>query len=159
MKIYLVAVGNRMPQWVDDAYREYATRLTRQCRLQLIEVAGQKRTKSYHPSRVRELESSALLSAVPKNCFRVALERSGRDCSTEQFARRMQQWMGEGRDVALLIGGPDGLSPACLAQMDESWSLSALTFAHPLVRVIVAEQLYRAWSIINNLPYHRGHAN
>jgi 23S rRNA (pseudouridine1915-N3)-methyltransferase len=159
MKIYLVAVGNRMPQWVDSAYREYATRFPRQCHLQLIEVASQKRTKSSDPSRVRELESSALLSAVPKNCHRVVLERSGRDYSTEQLAQRLQQWMGEGRDVALLIGGPDGLSPACLEQLDDRWSLSALTFAHPLVRVIVAEQLYRAWSIINNLPYHRGHAN
>lgn len=156
MKIFLVAVGERMPQWVGDAYREYATRLSRQCGLQLIEVAAQKRTKSSNLSRLKELESSALLAAVPKNCLRVALERSGRDFTSEQFAHRMQQWMRNGRDVALLIGGPDGLSAECLAQMDETWSLSALTFAHPLVRVIVAEQLYRAWSIINNLPYHRG---
>jgi 23S rRNA (pseudouridine1915-N3)-methyltransferase len=156
MKIYLVAVGERMPQWVGDGYREYAARLTRQCGLQLIEVATQKRTKSSNPARVKELESNALLSAVPKKCLRVALERSGRDFTSEQFALRLQQWMGDGRDVALLVGGPDGLSAECLAQMDETWSLSALTFAHPLVRVIVAEQLYRAWSIINNLPYHRG---
>ncbi len=159
MKIHMVAVGNRMPPWVDSAYREYAARFPRQCRLQLVEVASQKRTKSSDPSRLRARESSALLSAVPKHCRRVGLERSGRELSTEQLAHRLQQWMGEGRDVALLIGGPDGLAPACLEQMDDKWSLSALTFAHPLVRVIVAEQLYRAWSIINNLPYHRGHAN
>ncbi len=159
MKIYLVAVGNRMPPWVDSAYREYAARFPRQCRLQLVEVASQKRTKTSDPQRVRELESGALLAAVPKNCRRVVLERSGREYSTEQVARRLRQWMAEGRDVALLIGGPDGLSPAVLDQMEDKWSLSALTFAHPLARVIVAEQLYRAWSIINNLPYHRGHAN
>lgn len=158
MKIYLVAIGNRMPQWVDSAYREYATRFPRQCRLQLIEVPSQRRTKSSDPLQLRELESAALLSAVPKNCRSVALERSGREYSTERLAQRLQKWMGEGRDVAFLIGGPDGLSPGCLEKMDHRWSLSALTFAHPLARVIVVEQLYRAWSIINNLPYHRAHA-
>lgn len=159
MNIHLVAIGSRMPEWVDNAYKEYAKRFPSHCCLKLIAVASKKRSKSVSVPHVVAQESRDLLNSVPKNSYRVALERTGCEHSTEQLASRMRQWLELGRDVAVLIGGPDGLSSECLAQTQEHWSLSKLTFAHPLVRVIVAEQLYRAWSIINNLPYHRADTN
>lgn len=155
MKINLVALGSRVPEWVYSACDEYAARFPRHCRLQFIEIPIRKRTKSADLFRIREQESLALLASVPKNCRHIALDRSGTQYSTEQLADQMRRWMSGGSDVALLIGGPDGLSSSCLEKVDEKWALSPLTFPHPLVRVIVTEQLYRAWSIINNLPYHR----
>ena len=93
---------------------------------------------------------------VPAGARVIALERTGKDKSTDQLANAMENWMADGRDVVFLVGGPEGLSEDCLKRADETWSLSKMTFAHPLVRIVLAEQLYRAWSIIANLPYHRG---
>ncbi len=156
MKIYVVASGGRVPDWVNIAYENYAKRFPRECRLELIEVAGKKRTKTSDLARVRELEASALSRAVPKHCERVALDRGGRQFSTLELAGQLRSWLGQGSDVAFVIGGPDGLPRSLLETMNRIWSLSELTFPHSLVRIIVAEQLYRAWTIVNGHPYHRG---
>ena len=155
MRIHLIAVGTRMPAWVVDAYQEYAKRLPRECTLQLVEIALSKRRKSQTPEQAAEEEGQQMLASLPKDCTVVALDVRGNSWSTAALAVRLQDWLGSGRDVALLVGGPDGLSAACLARADLRWSLSALTFPHPLVRVVLAEQLYRAWTINAGHPYHR----
>lgn len=144
-----------MPAWVTDAYQEYAKRLPRECALQLVEIPVSKRRKSLTSAQAAEEEGRQLLASLPKDCTVIALDVRGNSWSTEELAMRMQGWLGSGRDVALLIGGPDGLSAACLERADLAWSLSALTYPHPLVRVVLAEQLYRAWTIHSGHPYHR----
>ena len=144
-----------MPSWVEEAYREYAKRLPRECTLQLHEIPPGKRSKSQAPERAQQDEGLSILGAIPADCHVVALDVQGRAWSTRELAASMQDWMASGRDVALLVGGPDGLSPACLERADRRWSLSALTFPHALVRVIVAEQIYRAWTVTTGHPYHR----
>jgi 23S rRNA (pseudouridine1915-N3)-methyltransferase len=155
MRIHLIAVGTRMPSWVTAGYSEYARRLPRECSLQLIEIPVSKRRKSLPAARAMQEEGQQMLAAIPADCLVITLDVTGRNWSTEVLAERLQDWMAEGHDVALLVGGPDGLAPDCLARADLSWSLSALTFPHALVRIIVAEQLYRAWSINAGHPYHR----
>jgi 23S rRNA (pseudouridine1915-N3)-methyltransferase len=155
MLIHVLAVGTRMPPWVDAAFDEYARRLHGGMRLRLSEIAAGRRTKGADLARVLQSEGARLLAAVPAGCEVVALERSGRALDTAELATALARRLPVGRDLALLIGGPEGLAPAVLARADERWSLSRLTFAHPVVRVILAEQLYRAWSIIHHKPYHR----
>lgn len=161
MRILLLAVGRRMPAWVEQGFQDYARRLPPECRLCLHEVEPAVRPKAAAGSpalvaRIREDEGARLLRATPAGALAVALDLTGRPWSTEQLAAELSGWLAGGRDVALLVGGPDGLSPAVLAQAERRWSLSPLTFPHPLVRVILAEQLYRAWSILAGHPYHRG---
>ena len=155
MKIHLLAVGTRMPAWVTAGFTDYARRLPRHCELCLQEVAAPRRGARDQRPQWLAREARALLAAVPANCRRVALAESGRLYSTPELAALLEQWLSTGQDVALLVGGPDGLSPAVMDSCEFSWSLSPLTFPHTLVRVLVAEQLYRAWSLIANLPYHR----
>ena len=155
MRIHLLAVGTRMPAWVVDAYQEYAKRLPRECTLQLVEIPLSKRRKSLTPEQAAEEDGQHLLASLPKGCTVIALDVRGKGWSTEELAVRLQDWLGSGRDVALLIGGPDGLSADCLRRADLKWSLSALTYPHSLVRVVLAEQLYRAWTINTGHPYHR----
>ena len=155
MRIHLLAVGTRMPTWVVDAYQEYAKRLPRECTLQLVEIPLGKRRKSLGAARAAEEEGRQLLASLPKDCTVIALDVRGQSWSTEKLAVRLQGWLSSGRDVALLVGGPDGLSADCLARADLKWSLSALTYPHSLVRVVLAEQLYRAWTINCGHPYHR----
>jgi 23S rRNA (pseudouridine1915-N3)-methyltransferase len=155
MRIHLIAVGTRMPAWVTAGYTEYARRLPRECSLQLVEIPVSKRRKSLPPARAKQEEGDLMLAALPPDCLVIALDVAGKGWRTEGLAERLQGWMAGGRDVALLVGGPDGLSPACQVRADLSWSLSALTYPHALVRIIVAEQLYRAWSINTGHPYHR----
>ena len=144
-----------MPAWVEQGYREFSKRLPHECSLQLLEIPLGKRSKSQAPERARDAEGQAMLAAIPADCFVVALDVRGKAWSTEDLALKLQDWMASGRDLALLIGGPDGLSPACLQRADQRWSLSSLTFPHALVRVLVAEQLYRAWTVTTGHPYHR----
>ena len=155
MRIHLIAVGTRMPAWVVDAYREYAKRLPRECTLQLVEIPLSKRRKSPGAGQATDEEGQQMLAALPKDCTVIALDVRGNSWSTAELAVRLQDWLGSGRDVALLVGGPDGLSAACLARADLKWSLSSLTYPHSLVRVVIAEQLYRAWTINTGHPYHR----
>jgi 23S rRNA (pseudouridine1915-N3)-methyltransferase len=155
MQIHIIAIGERMPAWVTEAYAEYAKRLPHACRLHLREIPAGKRAKGADLARLTRDEGARQLGAVPAGSRIVALDRGGRELDTEALAGRLAQQMQDGRDLVLLVGGPEGLAPECLAAAHERWSLSRLTFAHPVVRVVLAEQLYRAWSIIENKPYHR----
>jgi len=155
MKIHLVAVGERAPAWVEAGYNDFAKRLTGQPRLVLRQIKAGRRTKGADIARVVRAEGERLLAAVPKGSYVVALDRAGRELSTDELAAELRARMARGGDMALLIGGPEGLSDECLACAHARWSLSRLTLAHPLARVVAAEQIYRAWSIINELPYHR----
>ncbi len=155
MKIRLVAVGEKMPRWVQEGYGEYARRLPPECALELVEIPAGQRRKGTDIARLLRDEGRRMLAAVPRGSRLVALDVKGSAWSTRQLARRLERWMEEGRDPALLVGGPEGLAPECLAAAEERWSLSPLTLPHPLVRVVVAEALYRAWSLLRNHPYHR----
>ncbi|MGE0081556.1 MAG: 23S rRNA (pseudouridine(1915)-N(3))-methyltransferase RlmH [Thiohalomonadaceae bacterium] len=155
MRIHLIAVGERMPAWVQAGYAEYAKRLPPECALRLVEIAPGKRTKGADVARLVAEEGERILAAIPKGALVVALEVKGQPWSTEDLSRRLGEWMQGGRDVALLVGGPDGLDARCRARADLQWSLSPLTLPHPLVRVVLAEQIYRAHSLLRGHPYHR----
>jgi len=155
MKLLLLAVGERMPRWVDSAFDEYAKRMPPECKLVLRPVAAARRHKGGHSERIQQVEAQRLTAALPKGAMSVALEVTGRPWNSEQLASQLQQWLQGGRDVALLIGGADGLAPALSQSADLRWSLSPLTLPHPLVRIVVAEQLYRAWSMLCGHPYHK----
>jgi len=156
MNIYLISVGTRMPRWVELGYQEYAKRMPAECRLQLLEIAAGHRGKGADIARTLRDEGGRMLKAIPKGCRVVALDVEGRSWSTEQLSRQLDGWLGGGSDLALLVGGPEGLAEVCRQRADGRWSLSPLTLPHPLVRVVLAEQLYRAWSLLRNHPYHRG---
>ena len=155
MRLNLISVGTRMPAWVETAYEEFAGRLPAECRLQLVEVAAAKRSKSSNLARVKQDEGERLLAAAPRGARIIALDAGGESWTTADLVKRLQDWMRDGRDVALLVGGPDGLADGCMARAEVCWSLSALTFPHMLVRIIVAEQIYRAWTVLKGHPYHR----
>lgn len=155
MKLTLLAVGTKMPAWVTDGYQEYAKRLPKECQLILKEITPAKRGKSGHSQQWMEEEGERILAAIPTNHHVVALDVKGKPWSTEQLSQQMESWLSDGRDVSLLVGGPDGLDPRCLQRANQKWSLSALTLPHPLVRIVMAEQLYRAWTVLQNHPYHR----
>lgn len=155
MRLHLIAVGNRMPGWVDEGYQEYARRLPPECALQLHEIVAGKRGKNADIVRLTRQEGEKMAAAIPKGARVVALEVKGKPWSTEQLSARLEHWLGDGRDVALLVGGPEGIEPELSASADERWSLSPLTLPHPLVRIVVAEQIYRAWSLLKGHPYHR----
>jgi 23S rRNA (pseudouridine1915-N3)-methyltransferase len=155
MKINLLAVGQKMPSWVELGYKEYAHRMPAEAKLELKEIVPGKRGKNADIKRIIQDEGQRIQAAIPKNNRIVVLDVKGKAWSTEQLAERMDSWMQSGQDISLLVGGPEGLSAEIRQQADEHWSLSALTFPHPLVRVILAEQLYRAWSVLRNHPYHR----
>lgn len=155
MKLNLLAVGTKMPAWVTDGYQEYAKRMPRECSLQLHEIIPAKRGKSGNPSQWMREEGERILAVIPDSHLVVALDVQGKSWSTELLAEQLKNWMADGRDVSLIVGGPDGLTDECLQRANQRWSLSALTLPHPLVRIVMAEQLYRAWTILQNHPYHR----
>jgi len=155
MRIHLLCVGRRMPGWVEAGYAEYAKRLPGECALHLVEIEPGHRGKGANPDQARREEGERLLRALPKGALPVALDEGGEPWDTVRLAAELSGWLGGGRDPALMVGGADGLAPACLERAERRWSLSALTFPHPLVRVILAEQLYRAWSLMKGHPYHR----
>lgn len=156
MRIKLLSVGRRMPGWIDTGFREYAKRLPPECALDLVEIELGHRGAGADTRAACRKEGERLLAKVPKGARVIALDIRGGSWSTEQLARRLAGWMADGRDLALLVGGPEGLPDSCLDQAEQLWSLSPLTFPHALVRVILAEQLYRSWSILKGHPYHRG---
>jgi len=155
MKIHLLAVGARMPDWVKAGYAEYAGRLPRECALILSEIPTGKRGRNADVARIVRDEGERLLAAVPAGSRAIALDERGQEWSTVELAERLAGWLRDGRDISLLIGGPDGLDDGCRARADLEWSLSRLTLPHSLARVLVAEQLYRAWSLLHHHPYHR----
>ena len=155
MQLLVAAVGQRMPNWVSEAWNEYARRMPPGLSLNLREISLAKRSKNSDTKRLTAVESKALLDAMPARARVVALDVLGQPWSTEKLAAQLEQWMGEGRDVGFMIGGPDGIDADVIKRADDRWSLGPLTLPHPLVRVVLAEQLYRAWTITQNHPYHR----
>lgn len=155
MKARLIAVGERAPGWVADGFAEYRKRLSHWLPLELVEVAPGLRGKGRDAARAMTDEGARVLDAIPRNARVVALDGRGRDWTSEQLAQRLEHWRGQGQDLAFLIGGPEGHSAEVLARADESWSLGPLTLPHMLVRLVVAEQLYRAAALLANHPYHR----
>jgi len=149
-------VGNKMPAWVTAGFQDYVKRFSRAIRIQLIEIPLEKRSKQTHLTPLIERESEKLIAHTHSSHLIIALERSGAMWSTDTLSLQLQKWQHAERGVDLLIGGPDGLSAACLKHAQLQWSLSPLTLPHPLVRLILIEQLYRAESILNHHPYHRG---
>ncbi|MFT6984533.1 MAG: 23S rRNA (pseudouridine1915-N3)-methyltransferase [Psychromonas sp.] len=155
MKIQLIAVGTKMPDWVEKGYQEYARRFPKEMQLELLEINAGKRGKNADIKRILKKEGELTLAAVPKGNKIVTLEVTGKAWTTEQLASEMTQWQRDARNISLLIGGPEGLAPECIERSEQRWSLSALTLPHPIVRIIVAESLYRAYTLTINHPYHR----
>lgn len=154
MRLRLTAVGTKMPAWLNSGFRDYADRMPRECALQLVEVSLPKRGKRPHLGKLLEQEAERLLKAAGGARI-VALDERGRQPDTAEFARWLEGWLGGRRDVAFLVGGPDGLAARCMESAERVWSLSRLTLPHALVRVLVAEQCYRAVSLLRGHPYHR----
>jgi len=153
MKFLVVAVGHRMPAWVDAGFAEYAGRMPREARIGLVTL---KPAAHGGPvKRALETEGERILAALPRGCVRVALDERGTLIGTMDLARRIARWRETGRDVAFIVGGADGLAATVKESADFVWSLSPLTLPHGLARVVLAEQLYRAVSILHNHPYHR----
>mgnify|MGYP000008055921 FL=1 len=155
MRLLLISVGRRMPTWVNEGFADYAKRLRGSARLELVEVEPGKRSQKPDVEQLVREEGERLLSVAPSDHRLVALDVMGKQLSSEDLAQKLGNWIDQAQDVALLVGGADGLSAQVLEQTDECWSLSRFTLAHSLVRVVIAEQLYRAHSIVMGLPYHR----
>ena len=155
LRLSLIAASNRQPEWVDRGAEDYSTRLRGRCTLELKSVPLARRTASTPVDRAIHDEGERMLALVPPGAHVVALLENGKPWSTKELARKLETWMQRGAPVCFLVGGPDGLSPECAARANERWSLSSLTLPHGLVRVVVAEALYRAWSLLENHPYHR----
>ena len=155
MKARLIATGERAPSWVAQGFADYQKRLSHWLPFELVEVEPGLRGKGRDPQRAIEDEGKRVLAALPKNAHIVALEVTGRQFSSEQLAQRLEFWRGQGRDLAFLIGGPEGHAPDVKAAAHEQWSLGPLTLPHMLARLVVVEQVYRAAALLANHPYHR----
>jgi len=155
MKLWILAVGHKMPGWVTAGFEEYAKRMPREARIELLEIKPEKRAGGKTTQQIMEAERDRLTAALPQHCTKVVLDERGKAWPTQQLAQSMTEWMRTGRDVAFVIGGADGLHEDMRRSADVLMSLSAMTLPHGLVRVILAEQLYRAITIIQNHPYHR----
>ena len=154
MRLVLLAVGQRQPGWADTAYEDFAKRFPPELRLELKAVKAEPRG-SKTAEQLMAAEAARLEAGIPKGARRVVLDERGTRLTTLQLAERMKAWMNDGRDVALLVGGPDGLDASLKATADETMRLSDLTLPHAFVRVLLAEALYRAWTVMVNHPYHR----
>lgn len=156
MRAKLIAIGERMPAWVAEGFAEYVKRLSRDLPLELVEIKPGVRGKGRDDARAMADEGASLLAALPRDAHIVALDGRGSTWSSGQLAGQLSKWRMAGRDLSFLIGGPDGHTPDVLQRADQSWSLGPLTLPHMLVRLVVVEQLYRAVTILNGHPYHRG---
>jgi len=155
MQIYILAVGEKPPAWVDAGVQQYLARMPHECNVKIISVGSGKRSKNSNIKQAQQQEEMLLLKKTPKNSYRIALDEHGLSWSTEKLANKLDSWLQSSPIVTMYIGGPDGFSEEFLQQADSNWSLSALTLPHMLVRVLLAEQLYRAWSMLQGHPYHR----
>lgn len=155
MRLRLLTITHKSPAWIREGYEEYAKRLPASCALELVEIPAEKRTASADLKRIAEREGEKMLAAMKPNHLVVALDVLGEPWSTEQLAKNLKTWLQSGQNIDLLVGGPEGLAPACLKKAQVRWSLSPLTFPHIIVKLIVAEQIYRAHSILQQHPYHR----
>lgn len=151
----MVAVGRRMPQWVEAGFREYGSRLGGGLSLEVVEVAPGTRGKAGDAARAIRDEGARMAAQIPDGAHVVVLDEAGTRWTSREFAAQLAVWQQDTRSVALLVGGPDGLDARCRQLARQTWSLSPMTLPHALVRVVVAEQIYRAWSILNKHPYHR----
>lgn len=155
MKLLVVAVGTRMPNWVDAAWKDYAKRMPADCALDIREIKPEPRTSGKTPAQMMQAEARRIEAALPPHAHVVALDEHGSDLTTRQLAGSLQDWRLLGQDIALLVGGPDGLDADLKRRCSQRLRLSSLTLPHPMVRVLLAEQLYRAWTITAGHPYHR----
>jgi len=155
MKVRLIAVGTRLPKWVEQGVAEFQVRLPREWRFEIVEVPVAARGDNADVERLKRAEGEKLLRAIPDGAEVIAFDERGESLSTAEWAKAIRAWQRDGRDVALLIGGPDGLAPECLTRAQRRWSLSKLTLPHALARVMALEQLYRAWTVTQGHPYHR----
>lgn len=155
MQLVIIAVGHKMPGWIETGFQEYAKRMPADCRIVLKEIKPVERSGSKTADTVKALEKEKIAAAIPKGAMIVALDERGRDLSTMQLSQHLSNWQQSGRDIALIIGGADGLDATFKANADILIRISSMTLPHGMVRVLLAEQLYRAWSITQNHPYHR----
>ena len=155
MKLVILAVGHKVPDWITNGFDEYAKRMRPELRIELKEIKPEQRSAGRNAESVMAAEKQRIEAALPKNARGVALDERGRDWTTMQLANALPGWQQDGRDVAFVIGGADGLDPAVKARAELMLRVSSLTLPHGMVRVLLAEQLYRAWSITQNHPYHR----
>ncbi|MCC5015884.1 MULTISPECIES: 23S rRNA (pseudouridine(1915)-N(3))-methyltransferase RlmH [Legionella] len=154
-KITLIACGNKMPSWVNTAVAEFSKRLQDYVSFNLVEIPLAKRGKSTDLTRILEKEAALISAAIPSNARIIALEINGNSFTSEKLALKLEQLQQITSHLCFLVGGPEGLIPSVIARSNERWSLSQLTLPHPLVRIVLLEALYRAWSIIHNHPYHK----
>lgn len=155
MRVQIVAIGDRMPGWVEQGFREYIKRIGPGLTIDMAEISPEKRGKSSDVRRIMQKEAERMRQIVPKGNYVIVLDRKGKSWSTENLAENIAAWQQDGTNISILIGGPEGINRELLDQADARISLSAMTFPHPLVRIILAEQLYRAYSILNHHPYHK----
>lgn len=155
MRIRLITVGSKMPKWVNEGYSEYQKRLNQDVQLELVEIPAGKRGKNADIKRITDKEGEQVLAAIHPQEHVIALDVKGKRLTTEKMSERLNELMHNGQQIALLVGGPEGLSDACRNKAQEKWSLSDLTLPHPLVRIVIAEQIYRSWSLLKGHPYHR----
>lgn len=155
MKLKLISIGNKMPDWINTGFSEYTKRMPAHLNIELIEIPLKTRSKNSDTQRLIDQEGDAMLKAIDDKDYVVALSIQGKIYSTEQLGDELKNWQHSGQNIALIIGGPEGLAPQCIARANTHWSLSKLTLPHPIVRVIIAEQLYRAYTILQNHPYHK----
>ncbi len=155
MKLIILSVGHKMPDWITAGFNEYVRRMPREAQISLVEIKPEPRTTGRTTVQIMEAEARRILAALPQNCRRIALDEHGTQPTTRQLAAQMQEWMRESGDVAFIIGGADGLHESVKRAAQQLLALSALTLPHAFVRVLLAEQLYRAHSLLHNHPYHR----
>lgn len=155
MKLLILAVGNKMPSWIVEGFNEYSKRMPREATISLIEIKPEARNSGKTAAQIMEAEAQRIRAALPANVYCVALDERGATPTTKQLSQQMQDWMQQGRDVAFVIGGADGLHESVKHQAQQLMALSAFTLPHGMVRVLLAEQLYRAHSLLHNHPYHR----
>ena len=155
MKLIIMSVGHKMPDWITAGFNEYAKRMPREAKIELMEIRPEPRSTGKTTAQIMEAEAQRILAALPQNCLSIALDERGVQPTTKQLAAQMQDWMREGRNVAFVIGGADGLHDSVKQAAQQMLALSALTLPHAFARVLLAEQLYRAYSLMHNHPYHR----
>ena len=155
MRIHLIAVGKKMPEWINSGYSEFSKRMPPELQINLIEITPSVRNKATPTEKNIKEEGERIQSAIPPNSRLIVLDEKGKNFSSVELSKKMEEWFPQGQDIAIVIGGADGVDPTIKQQADESWSLSSFTLPHALVRVVVAEQLYRGWSILKGHPYHR----
>jgi 23S rRNA (pseudouridine1915-N3)-methyltransferase len=155
MKLLILAVGHKMPAWITEGFNEYSKRMPREAKIELIEIKPEPRTTGKSVPQIMEAEAQRIQAALPKDVLRIVLDERGAHLTTKQLTQHMKDWLSGGRDVAFIIGGADGLHESIRSNATQLLALSAMVLPHGMVRVLLAEQLYRAHSLLHNHPYHR----